>query len=469
MLIESLFNIALLGAVVAADTPPIVVKGNAFFNSETNKRFYIRGLAYQPGGSSKLEDPLADPATCARDVPLFKELGINTIRVYSVDNTKDHSECMELLSENGIYLLLDVSTPLSSIARDSPACSYNSRYLRHVFATVDEFARYDNVLGFFAGNEVINDVGSTNAAPYVKAVVRDMKKYLRARDYRQIPVGYSAADVTENRVPTAHYFNCGDEDERIDMFGINDYSYCGKSYQASGYGIKMKEFANYSIPVFLSEYGCNTGGSERHFNEVSSIYSRTMSSVFSGGIVYEYSNEANNYGLVNIIDKDTVEKLPDFDNLKEQFSETSDPEGDAGYSENLKYSVCPTNSTKAWIVRDKVPPMPEGAKKYFTHGAGNGKGMKYSTQNSCGLEDVEEDDDDVPVESSTSTSETSTSETTTIATTMSTSTSTSTSTEEATSHSVSSSSRTSRSSDAAGTLEVPTVVKLLYHIIFSLL
>lgn len=206
--VKQLFAVALASTVFAADskngsTPVIEIKGNAFFDSSSNERFYIRGVDYQPGGSSNLTDPLADKEICSRDIPVFKDLGINTIRVYTVDNSQDHSECMQMLQDAGIYLILDVNTPDSSISRHNPSCSYNADYLQNIFATVDEFAKYDNVLGFFAGNEVINMVNNTATATYVKAVVRDMKKYLKARNYRQIPVGYSAADIASNRQLTA--------------------------------------------------------------------------------------------------------------------------------------------------------------------------------------------------------------------------------------------------------------------------
>ncbi|KAH0000652.1 hypothetical protein KCU78_g15269, partial [Aureobasidium melanogenum] len=65
--------------------PTVTVKGNAFFAG--NDRFYIRGVDYQPGGSSDAKDPLADEAGCQRDIKYFKQLGINTIRVYTVDNS----------------------------------------------------------------------------------------------------------------------------------------------------------------------------------------------------------------------------------------------------------------------------------------------------------------------------------------------------------------------------------------------
>jgi len=198
--------------------PPVSVKGNAFFTG--NDRFYIRGLDYQPGGSSQVADPIADTAGCNRDIPEFQKLGINTIRVYTVDNTANHDGCMNALANAGIYLVLDVNTPKYSINRLDPVPSYNDVYLQSVFATIDVFSGYTNTLAFFSGNEVVNDGPSSAAAPYVKAVTRDMRSYIRARGYRPIPVGYSAADVDTNRLEMAEYMNCGTDDERSDFFPL---------------------------------------------------------------------------------------------------------------------------------------------------------------------------------------------------------------------------------------------------------
>ena len=199
--------------------PTVTASGNAFFAGDN--RFYVRGIDYQPGGSSANIDPLADTKICSRDIPKFKELGVNTIRVYSVDNAKDHQDCMQQLNDAGIYLVLDINNPEYSIRRDKPAQSYNAEYLQSIFAAIDEFQKYDNTLAFFSGNEVINDEeGSTRTAPFVKATTRDMRQYIAERGYRKIPVGYSAADVSENRMQTAHYFNCGSDFERSDFFAF---------------------------------------------------------------------------------------------------------------------------------------------------------------------------------------------------------------------------------------------------------
>lgn len=138
-----------------------------------------------------------------------------------VDNTQDHDECMEALAEAGIYLVLDANTPKYSINRAEPYLSYNAAYLQNVFATIDKFQKYDNLLALFSGNEVINEVeGTVLSAPYVKAVTRDMRNYIKAQKYRPIPVGYSAADVADNRMQTAAYFNCGPDEVRSDFFGF---------------------------------------------------------------------------------------------------------------------------------------------------------------------------------------------------------------------------------------------------------
>jgi len=127
------------------------------------------------------------------------------------------------------------------------------------------FQNYTNLLMFFSGNEIINDIPTSASAPYIKAVTRDLKQYIGNRQYRPIPVGYSAADIStllyhhftiyahkisdDNRVETAHYMNCGTDDERVDFFAFNDYSWCDPSTYAAAWAKKVAEFRDYSQPI----------------------------------------------------------------------------------------------------------------------------------------------------------------------------------------------------------------------------
>jgi len=354
------------------NTPPVSVKGNAFFVN--NKRFYVRGVDYQPGGSSTNYDPIGHIADCTRDIDNFKKLGINTVRVYSVDNSLNHDDCMKLLADAGIYLALDVNTPVYSLNRENSykiRMSYNDVYLQSLFATVDAFQKYDNTLLFYSANEVINDNATSFAAPYIKAVVRDLKQYIKARGYRTIPVGYSAADVDSNRFQTAQYLNCGDDSVRSDFFAFNDYSWCDPSdFHTSQWDQKVQQYSSYSIPIFLSEYGCHTN--KRDFGEVASLYSSNMTKVYSGGLVYEYSQEENKFGLV-VIDKSnsSVTPLPDFNTLVKAFAKTPNPTDDGGYKSDGNPSTCPPQSLPFWVVSNSsLPIIPQGALKFMTDGAG---------------------------------------------------------------------------------------------------
>jgi len=370
------------GTISNPKTPPVSVKGNAFFAN--GKRFYIRGVDYQPGGSSKLVDPIANTTTCKRDVEKFKSLGVNTIRIYSVDNSMNHDECMKALADAGIYLALDTNSPRYSLNREnewSIHASYNDVYLQNVFATIDVFQKYDNTLLFYSANEVVNEQPATTyGAPYVKALIRDMKNYIKARNYRIIPVGYSASDVTENRYESAMYMNCGGSEARTDFFAFNDYSWCSSDYKTAGWDQKVEQYKDYSIPLFLSEYGC-IDKLPREFTEIEALYSKLMTPVYSGGLVYEYTQEANRFGLVEI-EGDKVRELRDFATVQAAFKKSPAPTDDGGYKPDGKPSKCPEKSAN-WLVRNSsIPLMPTGAEKYMKNGAGPGVGLKAGDQGS---------------------------------------------------------------------------------------
>ncbi|KAK2626391.1 hypothetical protein QTJ16_004653 [Diplocarpon rosae] len=365
---------------------PITITGNAFYQG--SDRFYIRGVDYQPGGGTGVEsDPIANVVDCTRDIPFFAKLGINTIRVYSVDNSKSHDECMIALAEAGIYLLLDTDTSKYSLNRDDPKESYNSMYLQSVFATIDAFANYTNTLAFLSGNEVINNATNTNSAPYVKAVTRDIKQYIGKRGYRAIPVGYSAADVAENQETMAKYMNCGTEEQRGDFYAINDYSWCDpSSITISGWNAIVADYTGYGVPLFMSEYGCITN--TRTFTEVAALYSTNMTSVFSGGLVYEFSEEGNGYGLVTISGA-SVSTNADFNYLSSAYAAATNPTGNGGATSTSALSTCPTESSEWDVSNDDLPAMPSAAEKYMSSGAGTGPGLAGSGSQEAGETDNE--------------------------------------------------------------------------------
>ena len=212
------------------------------------------------------------------------------------------------------------------LANESRYETYNHDYLNRTFSVVEAFKNYPNTAMFFSGNEVINDIATSDTAPYIRAVTRDIKQYVKKHSDRYIPVGYSAADVREVLVDSWAYFTCsltGDEndDSIADLFALNSYSWCGEkaTFDTAGYDDLVGFFNETSVPVFMSEYGCNEV-KPRVFNEVQALYGDKMTPFFSGGVIYEYTQEENEYGLVQLGDDGSVQLLTDYDNFQMQLN-----------------------------------------------------------------------------------------------------------------------------------------------------
>lgn len=313
----------------------------------------------------------------------MQELGVNTIRSYNVDPTLNHDECASIFNSVGIYMLIDVNSPLAgqSIDRSDPSGSYTTSYLEHIFTVVEAFKSYPNTIGFFAGNEIINDVPTAGPnPPYIRAVQRDLKNYIAAHSSRTIPVGYSAADVRDVLEDTWSYLQCainGDDNDasRSDFFGLNSYSWCGPdaTYTSSGYNVLVETFSNSTIPVFFSEYGCNVPA-PRVFNEVQALYGTEMTAL-SGGLVYEWSQESDDYGLVQIYSNASVQLLGDYTNLQGQYSKINSTllESSNSTATALSPPACAASlvSSDGFSTDFDIPSPPSGAEAIISSGVSN--------------------------------------------------------------------------------------------------
>lgn len=306
--------------------PPLSVLGNRFVDP-ANRTFLFRGVDYQPGGASAYspfnrDDPLTDPVACYRDATVLRLLGANAIRVYNLHVDANHDECVSIFNAAGIYLLLDVNSPIELLHRYEPWLLFGPRYLTRVFRFISAFHHYPNVAGFFAANEVVNDaVLLLVSPPFVRAVQRDMKQYIATVSPRPIPVGYAAVDDTLFRGEVFRYLLCrASDNSHADFYGINLYLWCAPDlFSTSGYAALEDIFGNASMPVVFSEYGCNTI-TPRPFREVLEGIFGPLALFASGGLAYEYSREPNNYGLVEII-AGQVRLLEDWYHLQRQFAQ----------------------------------------------------------------------------------------------------------------------------------------------------
>ncbi|KEQ63463.1 glycolipid anchored surface protein GAS1 [Aureobasidium melanogenum CBS 110374] len=281
----------------------------------TNK-FFVRGVVYYPKDNRHnpiFNDPIADDciSMLEQNVVLFKELGINTLYIYSVDNTKQHDKAMKLLQEAGIYVVVGVSTPSCCINRSDPYESYNTANVSYFLKTAGVMAGYANTLGIVATYHMAGFRDSLHAFPVLKAVIRDLKRFLlashKSKGTRVLPVGYSQPTAVHiKRSEFLEYLYLGDQESAIDFLAASyrlkrlpNYGWAGikSNMQMSGWNALIDRYENFAIPAFLSEYGVNTY-QPRQFLETSALYSDPMTRVFSGGCVYDFTDTPNNFGLV---------------------------------------------------------------------------------------------------------------------------------------------------------------------------
>ncbi|KAG9084252.1 1,3-beta-glucanosyltransferase gas1 [Ceratobasidium sp. UAMH 11750] len=222
---------------LATALPKIHAKGKYLYD-ESGNRFYIKGVAYQEAGELGPEtdanaanggypepttyiDPLALGTACDRDLPYLKQLGVNAIRVYSVNSQLNHDDCMTKLNDAGIYTIIDLSLPLNgSINRAQPSWTTNLQTL--YTNTIDAFAKYENVLSFNVANEVINLPNNTHTGPFIKAAARDIKAYLKSKGSSAL-VGYSTVDSSLIRDNVVQYLTCNNAETSVDIIGLNTY------------------------------------------------------------------------------------------------------------------------------------------------------------------------------------------------------------------------------------------------------
>ncbi|OMJ22474.1 1,3-beta-glucanosyltransferase GAS2 [Smittium culicis] len=346
---RSILYILSLGISFAID--PLLFRYNTIYNLKTNTRFIIKGIAYQPkkGAPVGSLDPLADKVGCLRDVEIFKDLGINAIRVYEVDVTKNHDSCMKALSEAGIYVLIDLSTPEISVPRNNPY--FDTYLLDHFKLKVDAFSIYDNILGFVAGNNVTVDINTVTASAFVKASIRGIKNYLKYKNIN-IPVGYSGLNNYDISSSSQRYFSCGSDPlETADFYGfiMRDDNVNSSKYRV-----------NYNIysycPSFASEYGIEN---ESGIDDINHVYN-LKSSILSGGFLFEYSDNGNGYGIVDVnYGNSSINKLPLYASFKSLLSQVYISD-DNVYPRPLSYYTyvrCEYPNPK-WPIGSNIAPPP---------------------------------------------------------------------------------------------------------------
>jgi hypothetical protein len=198
----------------SSKTPPIVLEGKRFYNSQTGDYFPIKGMAYYPrpnGGDLSVSNSVDFFTEEFRDrweedLTYLRQLGINTIRIYAVDPSKNHDAFFCALQEAGIYVVVELLADCLGCAigakddeADPPYC-YPVSLKRRGQYVIRALSIYDNVLAFSAGNEVTiyESQNYQRNAPCQKKFLRDMRAYV---DACTTDDGGSTNNIVARRIP----------------------------------------------------------------------------------------------------------------------------------------------------------------------------------------------------------------------------------------------------------------------------
>ena len=162
----------------------------------------------------------------------------------AIDYNKTHAEAMKLLDDAGIrVIIVGIPRRLSSISisltmkqihqtlstvthyinRMDPYSSYNAKNLTGFLRTVDAIASFPNVLGVLVSEHLINNLDSEKCALVIRAVVRDLKKYMHLRHLscgqRTLLIGFGGGSYLYDR-KVLDYLSGGDEDSCVDFWTV---------------------------------------------------------------------------------------------------------------------------------------------------------------------------------------------------------------------------------------------------------
>ncbi|CAH7683157.1 Glucanosyltransferase-domain-containing protein [Phakopsora pachyrhizi] len=215
----------------------------------------------------------------------------NTLRISRVNKYLYDSKGDRFYIKAGIYVIADISLPNEgSINQNAP--SWDVSLLSKYITQIDSLRRFPNLLAFNIGNEIItNEVGFFS----IKNCKR-CQRYLKAVKSSAL-VAYASIDGAKLPAFLAQYVSCDVVEEGLDLFGLNNYRWCGNSDFKSAYEEVHQQFKDLQIAAYFSEFGC-IDVKPRVWTEVNAIFSEPMSDTWSGGSAFSYFPTSEGYGHI---------------------------------------------------------------------------------------------------------------------------------------------------------------------------
>jgi O-antigen biosynthesis protein len=169
-------------------TGSIAVKGKFFFAGE--QKHFVKGVTYGPFPAASHGAPFPERHIVEKDFSLMSEIGINTIRVFTVPPPW----LLDAAYHAGLWLLVGLPWPQHVTFLDSPAIRREIK--RTVIEGVCACRQHPAVFAYLIGNEIPPDVIRWHGAARVREFLGDLVGCVR-REHPRALVSYANFPSTE--------------------------------------------------------------------------------------------------------------------------------------------------------------------------------------------------------------------------------------------------------------------------------
>ena len=211
--------------------------------------FMVKGVGYQPtpiGTQPRNnQDLYQDPGLYNRDLPLLREMGCNTIRIWKKANSHDFLRACYNQSVNPIYVIMGFPIEYNNLGNTETRNLIKQEFMEYVLEYKDEPA----VLVWALGNE-INMTYAGNMSDWYSLAneLAEIAYQIEGQNYH--PVAIVNRDL--EHIGEEAFYSTDDLLTHVDIWGMNAYR--GLSYRGF-----FESYSQISAkPLLITEYGADS-------------------------------------------------------------------------------------------------------------------------------------------------------------------------------------------------------------------
>ncbi len=214
---------------------PIRVRGKFFFAGE--EKFFVRGVTYGPFAMGSDGTQFPEPDLAARDFELMAEMGVNTVRVFTVPPLW----LLDLADDRGLKLLVGIPWSQHVTFLDSP--DIEKEIERTIVDTVKSMNRHPAVFAYLIGNEIPPDMVRWHGPDRVRAFLKGLVRLIKDIDPERL--------VSYANFPSTEYLTV----DFTDFLCFNVYL-----HQESAFRRYVSRLHNLAVdrPLVLTEFGIDS-------------------------------------------------------------------------------------------------------------------------------------------------------------------------------------------------------------------